>query len=281
MQTTIITGIIGKPLAHSLSPIIHNACFKQLSLDWQYIPFEVEPEAIDCLLKFARKSNIAGFNVTMPYKEMITGFLDELSHETLKIGAVNTVKILNGRAAGYNTDAGAIIRILKEQYGKSPKGKSVVLIGAGGAARAVAYAAHSLGCKKLAIINRTRSKAKRLKNDFKEEFDQINLLDEPGDMKNAVESSDIIINATPVGMFPETGKLPINIEYLKKGQFIMDLIYHPAETNFIKEAKQMGIKAVGGMPMFIYQAAESFKIWTGINPPQETMAAVVKDFFGE
>lgn len=280
METKVLTGIIGYPLSHSLSPIIHNACYDRLSLNWCYVPFEAKSDiSVDSLLKYARESNIAGLNVTMPYKETVLSMIDELTPEAQKIGAVNTIKISNNKTVGYNTDAIAIMKVLKEEYGKSLKNKTVVLLGAGGVAKAAAYVICSLGCNKIFVVNRTEEKADKLKKIFKSEIADIDLIaSNSTNLIHVVQGADIVINATPIGMFPNVENVPINTECLGTGQFVMDLIYHPAKTRFVKEATRKGSKTIGGVPMFINQAAESFKIWTGISPPKGVMEAVIKDF---
>lgn len=280
METTILTGIIGNPLSHSLSPHIHNACYKELSLNWCYVPFEADSDdAVKSLLKYAKKSNIAGFNVTMPYKETVIEMLDELTSEASKIGAVNTIKISDNKATGYNTDVLAIIKVIEEKYGESLNDKTIVLLGAGGAAKAAASAVYSLGCKKLFVVNRTQKNADKLREIFKNGMLNIVLTTfDSGNLKHMLKNADIIINATPIGMFPKTEDVPINIEYLNAGQFVMDLIYRPASTSLIKGAARKGLKTIGGVPMFVYQATESFKILTGIDPPEGVMRTVIEDF---
>lgn len=280
MHTTKIVGIIGNPLSHSLSPQIHNACFEKLSMNWNYVPFEIDMNVLGNLIFFAKKSNVAGFNVTMPYKESVIEYLDEMSPESAMIGAVNTIKIDNGKAIGFNTDAYAINKVICDDQGKTLKDKKVLIIGAGGVAKAAAYSVINLGCRELKIANRSVEHGKGLAQSFDGYSCRVTHfgLDR---LTNEAKSTDIIINATPVGMFPCLNKVPLDVELLHKEQYVLDLIYHPADTELVHGAREKGLRATGGVPVFIYQAAESFKIWTGVEPPVEVMARVIEEKFKE
>lgn len=278
MITTKIVGIIGNPLAHSLSPYIHNACFKKLSMDWQYIPFEIEKDDLGKLIELSKRSNIAGFNVTMPYKESVFKYLDSVEPEVEKIQAVNTIKIDGGTAIGFNTDAHAISKTIQDYYG-SLTGKKVLIIGAGGVAKAAAYSAMSLGCDEIRVLNRSSESVGKLLDVFQGEIELSHV--EPGRLTDILKSTDIIINATPVGMYPKENEVPLDANCLKEGQFVLDLIYHPAETKLLRDAIKRGLRVAGGVPVFIYQAAESFKIWTGLEPPVELMVKVIEEKLGE
>lgn len=275
MTTQKIVGIIGSPLTHSLSPYVHNACFNEMSMNWQYVPFEIGPDVLGSLLSVALESNICGFNVTMPYKEAAIRFLDGLSPEAEKIQAVNTIKIDNGRAVGYNTDAYAISRVLKDSYGHL-NGKSVVVLGAGGVAKAAAYSVITAGCERLTIVNRSQRSAEKMVELFRGDLAHLGYAETNG-LTDILKSTDIIINATPAGMYPNEEAVPLDVNCLEKGQFVLDLIYHPAETRLLSEAKQRGLSVTGGVPVFVYQAKKSFAIWTGMEPPVETMEKVIED----
>ncbi|ADG13325.1 shikimate 5-dehydrogenase [Methanocaldococcus infernus ME] len=263
---TKLVGLIGHPVEHSLSPVMHNAAFKDKNLNYVYLAFDVKPERLRFVVDGAKALGMVGFNVTIPHKVEIIKYLDQLSEEAKLIGAVNTVKIEDDIAIGYNTDGIGARRALEEEIGKV-KDKKIVIFGAGGAARAVAF---ELAKDNFVVIaNRTLEKAKKLAKEIEEKLNR-----EVGysDLNVDLEDVDIVINATPVGMYPNVNEKPIvSKERLRKDMVVMDLVYNPLETTLLKEAKKVGAKTIDGLGMLIYQGAEAFKIWTGVEPNIEVM----------
>ncbi|WP_456419122.1 shikimate dehydrogenase [Methanocaldococcus infernus] len=263
---TKLVGLIGHPVEHSLSPVMHNAAFKDKNLNYVYLAFDVKPEKLKFVVDGAKALGMVGFNVTIPHKVEIIKYLDQLSEEAKLIGAVNTVKIEDDIAIGYNTDGIGARRALEEEIGKV-KDKKIVIFGAGGAARAVAF---ELAKDNFVVIaNRTLEKAKKLAKEIEEKLNR-----EVGysDLNVDLENVDIVINATPVGMYPNVNEKPIvSKERLRKDMIVMDLVYNPLETTLLKEAKKVGAKTIDGLGMLIYQGAEAFKIWTGVEPNIEVM----------
>lgn len=268
--TTKVYGIFGHPVNHSLSPQMHNAAFQALRLDCIYLAFDIHPKDFEIAARAIKSMGISGVNITIPHKESIIFFLDEISPEANITGAVNTVKNLDGKLIGYNTDVSGFLRAIKEDLGFHPKGLSAALIGAGGAARAVLTSLCMNEAYQVYLINRTLDKAKRLasefKKGFKDTFIQAVSLDDKDEIKNILGKTNLLVNATSAGM-KGVDSVEIPLEYLQKEAGIYDLVYDPRETNLIKTAKELGHKASGGLSMLLYQGVESFEIWTGKDAP--------------
>ena len=262
--------IIGHPLGHSLSPLMHNAAFKHLGIEAEYLKRDVDLDGLEQTLTMLRSKDVFGANVTVPYKLEVMKYLDEISAEALAIGAVNTIVNKKGKLHGYNTDADGYIRALKEEAGFNPKAKVAVLLGAGGAARAVAYALLMNRVKKLYIYNRTEEKAVRIAKDFADLGD-IRAINQARFIKEIV-GCDIFVNATTVGM-EKDGKdsKQSPIEKMPRKSFVSDLIYKPAETKLLADARKKGLKVQNGLPMLVYQGALAFEMWTGKTAPVEIM----------
>lgn len=265
---TKILGIFGYPVEHTLSPFMHNAAFEALGLNYCYIPLSVSPENLKIAVTSLKALNIVGVNITIPHKEAIIPFLDELDGEAELIGAVNTVLNKEGRLIGYNTDGRGFVSSLREDGKIDPRGKKIIIIGAGGAARAIAFSLALEGAEKIFINDIIGEKAKELSCvlSTKTSTEAIYLKD----LKEGIGEADILINATPLGMKKED-PLPIPPELLSKGLFVYDIVYNLPETSLLKEAKKRGANTLGGLGMLLYQGALSFKIWTGKEPPIDVM----------
>ncbi len=265
---TKIVGLFGYPVEHTLSPYMHNAAFELLGLDYCYIPFNVHPDNLRTAAAAIKILNIGGVNITIPHKEAIIPYLDELDREAELIGAVNTILNKDGKLIGYNTDGKGFVKSLKEKSGIVPKGKSVIIIGAGGAARAIAFSLALEGAEKLLINDIVGEKAKELSCavSTKTSTEAIYIKD----LKEGIGEVDILINATPLGMRKED-PLPVLPELLSQGLFVYDIVYNPPETSLLKEAKKRGAKTLGGLGMLLHQGMLSFKIWTGKEPPIDVM----------
>ncbi len=270
---TRLVGIIGYPVGHSLSPKMQNAAFEALELDYYYLPLEVRPERLGRAVKALCWLGFRGFNVTIPHKRKILRYLDALSPEARFIGAVNTVEVRGGRLIGHNTDGGGFTRAFKEEMGRNLRGRRVLILGAGGAARAVAFQSAREGAEAVVIANRSPLKARALVRDLKAGFPSCTASrvrwNKKG-LKSAIEEAEIVINATPVGMRPE-GSSRIPDLRLTPRHWVFDLVYGPIETDLIRKAREAGAHATSGMGMLIHQGALSFQIWTGHPPPIEVM----------
>ncbi len=259
-------AIIGYPLKHTLSPIMHNTISKELGLNYHYTPYEVNPGTLQKAFEDFKNKNICGFNVTVPYKVDIIQYLDEISDEAKKIGAVNTVVNKNGKFIGYNTDAFGFITSLQEQI--DLKNKKVFLIGAGGAARAIVYSLLKTKISALFIFDITKQKAEDIIKDFK----KISYQDFT---KNNIAKADIIINATPVGLHKEDKSI-VNPDWLTQNQFCMDLIYNPEKTTFLLNAEKKGCRILNGLGMLAGQGAKGFELWTGVKPDVRRMEKILR-----
>ncbi len=267
---TRICAIIGDPVEHSLSPIMHNAAFEELGLNLVYITFEVNSRNLKRAILGARSLGILGLNITMPHKNAAIKYLDELDAVAKAINAVNTVVNQQGTLIGYNTDGAGVIRALKENH-VYPLDKKLVLLGAGGAAKAIAYQV-SQEVKELVILNRTLDKAKKLTEMLKNSGIKIkNQILSSNVLKKELSTADILINATSVGMSPNINRSPVPSEYLRSDLDVMDIIYNPIKTKLLEDAKIVGAKIVTGIDMLIYQGAVAFEIWTSCPAPIDVM----------
>ncbi len=268
---THVCGVIGDPVEHSLSPIIHNAAFGSLKLDFAYLAFKVKPAEVGNAIAGMRALNIVGLNVTMPHKEAVIKHLDQIDENAKFLGAVNTIHNSDGKLFGYNTDGIGALTALKEN-GANPKGKRVLLLGCGGAARAIAYTL-AQETDELVILNRTVSEAKELASLLKKTFGKKVVADEilAHKIKEHLGDSDILINATSVGMKPNAAQSLVEPEWFKPNLTVMDIVYNPIETKLAKDAKSAGAKTVSGLEMLIYQGAASFEIWTKKPAPVKVM----------
>ncbi len=264
---TKITGIFGYPIEHTLSPIMHNAAFKALGLDYCYVPFLVHPEHLQDAVKSIRALNLCGVNVTIPYKEKVMPLLDEIHEEASLVGAVNTIVNRNGKLTGHNTDGKGFIQSLRES-GISLAGKDILIIGAGGASRTISYYLCQKS-KSVVIYNRTYERAKKLVNDLKKLCKNVSLQK----TISYVENFHMIINATPLGLNNED-PAPFDTSLLRNKQIVCDLIYK--ETRLLKEASQKGCMTIDGSGMLLWQGMLSFELWTGKKPPAEVMRKALK-----
>ncbi|MBM7584757.1 shikimate dehydrogenase [Bacillus pakistanensis] len=271
-------GVIGDPIEHSMSPIMHNDAFKQLNLDAYYHPFHVNREDIGSAVKGMKALGIRGFNVTIPHKSSIIPFLDGIDPLAQAIGAVNTVVLEEGEYIGYNTDGLGFLKGLEEECPFSIEKKKVMMIGAGGAARAIFYTLASSGIEKIDIVNRTVQKGEQIINEcpYPTNSKVLNLSE--GSLK--MNDYDIIIQTTSIGMYPYINESPISLEFLSKQVFISDIIYNPFNTRLLIEASSKSCSGQNGLAMFVNQGALAFKKWTGVLPDTDRMKNIVKSQLG-
>ena len=267
---TRVCAIIGDPVEHSLSPVMHNAAFKKLGLNLVYVAFTVTSTELKTAVLGAKSLGLRGLNVTMPHKNAVISHLDAVDSTAKSIGAVNTVLNNQGKLIGYNTDgSGAMIAL--QENGVHPEEKKLVLLGAGGAAKAIAYQA-AQDVEELVILNRTPEKAKKLAEALKSFGAKV----KAGTLSSKVleeelPTTDILVNATSVGMHPDVDISPVPSDLLHSDLSVMDIIYNPLETKLLKDAKSAGAKVVSGIEMLLYQGAVAFEIWTNCPAPVEVM----------
>jgi shikimate dehydrogenase len=268
--TTRVVGVIGDPVAHSQSPAMHNAAFAAAGLDWVYVAWRVAPDVLEAALRGLRALGVGGFNVTLPHKTAVQPFLDELGAEARATGAVNTVSERNGRWRGENTDVEGFLRSLAT-FGVNPAGRRVVLLGAGGAARAVGYALRRRGVAALHLANRTEERAYRLAEALAGGgTGELSAGGLGGALREALAGADLIVDATSAAL--AEGK-PVPPEWLPPGGLYYFLAYGARVAPFLAELRQRGIRAVSGEEMLLHQGALAFERWTGQAPELEAMRA--------
>ena len=268
---TRICGIIGDPIEHTVSPAMHNAAFKNKGVDYLYLPFGVKREELGKAIEGMRALNIRGLNITIPHKVAVMQFLDNLDPLADRIGAVNTIVNDGGVLTGYNTDATGFLQALLEK-GIEPKGKKVVILGAGGAARAISFILAERGSS-LVILNRTWDKAKvcadRISEIFQSEAAALKLDRE--NLAAALSQADILINTTSVGMSPDINETPVVSNLLKPNLVVFDIVYNPIKTRLLREAEAAGAEMIAGLDMLVWQGALAFERWTGFTAPVKVM----------
>jgi shikimate dehydrogenase len=257
-SNTFLCGLIGNPVAHSLSPVMHNQAFAAIGYNAVYLAFRVID--LNSAIKGIKALNFKGVSVTLPHKVAVIQYLDEVDEAAAAIGAVNTIVNNNGKLIGYNTDCQGALQALRTKT--AIQDKSVALIGAGGAARAIGFGLLAAGGR-VTILNRSRTTGERLAGDLKAEFLPLNDW-----QPNRYE---ILINTTPIGMHPETDATPIRKEDLSKDMVVMDIVYNPLKTRLLKEAEAKKCQTINGIAMFVFQGAHQFELWTGEKAPVDVM----------
>ena len=252
---TELYGVIGNPVQRSLSPIIHNGGFKRLGWNAIYLAFEVRN--VEEALRGIRGLGVTGVSVTIPFKTEVIPFLDKVEGLAKKIGAVNTIVNRRGKLIGYNTDCEGALEALEEKM--DLRGKRVVLLGAGGAARAIGFGLKERGLP-LVVVNRSKERGRVLSKELGCDYLPVSSLVKT---KAGELEADVIINATSLGMYPRDGETPIPKELLKKEMVVMDIVYEPLQTKLLREAKEKGCVTVDGLEMLIRQGMAQFEIWTG------------------
>ncbi len=273
---TKTVGLIGYPVEHSLSPAMHNAAFTQLGLTYKYVLLPTPPGELEPLVHKYVKAGIAGWNVTVPHKEEMVSLLDEMSDDVRAIGACNTVRVEGGRLHGFNTDSTGFMRGLEEAGGIGAESR-VIVLGAGGAARGVAWALRRAG-HEVIILSRKPEQASALAGAlgaYSGPLDRMTL-------ESALEGAALLVNCTPAGMWPDIGRsaLPDDVR-LPANMLVYDLVYRPRPTLMLQKAAEAGCRTQDGLAMLVYQGATAFELWTGRVAPVETMRKACLDGLGE
>ena len=265
MRGERLLGVIGWPLEYTLSPDIHHAAFRAMGLDWLYLAWPVPPESFVDAIRGLQALGAVGVNLTMPHKSTVLPLVDELGDDAAAVGAVNTLQFSAGKIIGHNTDVEGFSRFLTGDAGVDARGKKVLVLGAGGAARAVARSVAVLEAGEVVVAARDLSRA-----EYVAELAPGGRVVAWTEGASAAKGADIIVNATPLG---SRGENPLPDVDLGPGQTVVDLVYQPGPTPLILGARSAGADAWGGLGMLVHQAAGSFRIWTGQPPPLETMSA--------
>jgi shikimate dehydrogenase len=267
---TAVYGIFGHPVEHTFSPGMHNAAFAKIGIDGCYMPFSVRPENLGKAVKAIFPLGLRGLNITVPHKEKVIPFLDELTDDARLIGAVNTIEVRDGKLIGHNTDGRGFIRSLREETNFRTKGKTILMVGSGGAARAVCFNLALAGADTLWIHDINPVKAGKLARDIRSATTtRVTVLDALG-LRMLAPNADCIVNATPLGL-KKSDTLPLSREFIRKGQLVCDLVYNPPNTRFLRMARSRGAKTLRGIGMLLYQGVIAFEIWTGKKAPVNVM----------
>ena len=271
-------GVVGYPVAHSLSPAMHQAAFRALNLDAQYLAFEIPPDRLIEGLEILEKAGVLGLNLTLPHKQKVLPWLSEISLEASQIGAANTLKLNSGKRLGFNTDGKGFSQAIKESFSQSLSDLHILIVGTGGAGRAIAFQSAFEGCRQLLLANRTLEKAQSLVKELRAVFFGDMPLESPLkiealslDSENFVkkiENIDLIVNATSLGLKSEEA-LPLPIHFIKPNHLVFDAIYQA--TPFLQAAQKVGAKTANGLDMLLYQGALAFEIWFSQPAPVEVM----------
>ena len=295
---TRILGVIGDPIEHTFSPAMHNAGLKELDLNYIYLPFHVKEEGLRQCIEGAKAIGIGGLNVTIPHKTNVMKHLDEIDQVAQMIGAVNTIQFISNQdnessnqnneisvtTKGFNTDGYGCVRAISEKT--SIKDKKVSITGAGGAARAVAFQIANSRISELSILNRNLAKAESLAGDLRTNLKSIGIdininSYDLKDLKRELDGSDIFIDTTPIGMYPNVDEKAIaNADMLHEDLVVNDIVYTPMETSLIKEAMKANATVVPGYKMLLYQGIRSFEIWLGREAPVDVMEKALLDVLG-
>ncbi|HZX36216.1 MAG TPA: shikimate dehydrogenase [Thermodesulfobacteriota bacterium] len=269
---TKLLGIFGDPIRQTLSPYMQNAAFEALGLEYVYMAFRISPENLKNAVLSIRALDMQGVNITVPHKESIMEFLDEIDDEAKAIGAVNTIVNRDGRLIGFNTDSRGYYLSLNHETGFDPAGKTITVIGAGGGARAILFSLLNKNPKKIIISNRTVERASRLCEELGKTFPGVEFASTGLNISRFASETDLLVNTTSSGMMAGPDEKPVvRIDALKKSAIVSDIVFRPLDTPLIKEALRLGLTAHKGLGMLVCQGALAFELWTGKEPPIEVM----------
>ncbi|MSQ12931.1 MAG: shikimate dehydrogenase [Dehalococcoidia bacterium] len=277
-------GIIGYPLGHTLSPVFQQAALDACGIDARYVAWETPPDRLAERLRELRVPDVLGFNVTVPHKETVIPLLDTISDWAGDLGAVNTVVSRDGRLTGHNTDAEGFLRALKQEGDFNPRGATVLVLGAGGASRAVVLSLAREGAASVTIANRTLARAEALAAEVRARGGQSHAVQlDDAHLTEALRTPPgLIVNCTTLGMAhgPAEGQSPMPTRLIPKSALVYDLVYRPAVTPLLQAAHQAGARVLGGLPMLIYQGAAAFTLWTGREAPVQAMFTAARSALG-
>ncbi len=276
-----LVGVFGFPVAENPSCVMHEAAFGALGLPWRYLTLEVAPDRLADAVRGAKAIGLQGINLTIPHKVAVMPLLDEISPDAALIGAVNTVRRSGQRFIGENTDGKGFLRGVREDGGRDPAGKHVLVLGAGGAARAITVELALAGVGKLTIVNRTPERGQALCDHLKKSTGA-NAHFEPWPGTRAVGSDvDILVNATSIGLFPDVQAMPeVDLKPARPDLLVCDIVPNPPDTRLVQTARKRSLKTLTGLPMLVYQGAIGFEMWTGRKAPENVMKAALEKAFG-
>ncbi|NLY91975.1 MAG: shikimate dehydrogenase [Firmicutes bacterium] len=272
-------GLFGDPVGHSLSPYLQNEAFRLLGVDGVYLKFRIKREELATAIAAVRCLNFAGVNITIPHKEKVIPYLDQLAGDAFLTGSVNTVVPEGGKLIGYSTDGEGFLLSLRNEAGVEPAGKRVVILGAGGAARALAFRLVQEEVAALDLVGRDPEKTRRLTAELQEKtgFPASGHTFASPHLPRVAAAADLVINATPLGMAPDLLSKPVfPLAACPGGCLVADLVYNPLETAFLKEADRLGLATLSGLGMLVYQGILACRLWTGRTPPFAPLYRLLK-----
>lgn len=272
--------VLGQPIAENPTIVMQEAAFRELGLNWRYLNIEVSPQDLADAMKGVRAFGISGMNLTIPHKVAVMEYLDDISHDAQVIGAVNTVKREGDQLIGENTDGKGFLHGVRDDAGIDPQGKRVVMLGAGGAARAIGTELAFAGISELIVLNRTVERGETMVNRLKEQT-RANVTFLPWDSTYTVPINvDILVNATSIGLFPDVDAMPdVDISQASTDMLVCDVIPNPPSTPFLRAAEARGMPTLDGLSMLVYQGAIGFKFWTGHDAPVDVMKRALQEAF--
>jgi len=276
-----LVGVLGFPVAENPTCVMQEAAFAALGLPWRYLTMEVKPERLADAIRGVRALGMAGVNLTIPHKGAVLPLLDEIAPDAALIGAVNTVRRVGDRLIGENTDGKGFLRGVREQAGIDPRGKNVVVLGAGGAARAITVELALAGAGRITIWNRTVERGEALSRDLKARTGaRAEFVPWRGVCPVGPET-DILVNATSIGLFPDIEAMAeVDLGGARSNLLVCDVVPNPPETRLIKTARAKGFKTLTGLPMLVFQGAIGFEMWTGKKAPEQVMTGALEKAFG-
>lgn len=279
-----LVGVLGTPVAENPTGAMQEAAFAAAGLNWRYLTMEVQPENLATAVAGAKALGFQGFNLTIPHKVAVIPLLDALSHEADLIGAVNTVRREGDHWIGENTDGKGFLRALTEDAKRDPRGAKAVLLGAGGAARAIAAELLLAGLSELTVVNRSAGRGQAMVEDLVERTEgNVRFVEWPEPVYEVPEGVDFLINATSVGLYPNVEAMPaVDLARASKTMLVADAVFNPAVTRLLEVAQARGFATLDGLSMLVYQGVIGFEIWTGAKAPEAVMkAALVREFATE
>jgi len=276
-----LVGVFGYPVAENPTIVMQEAAFKACDLNWRYLTIEVYPEDLENAMKGLRAFNMRGINLTIPHKVEVLKYLDEVSEDARLMGAVNTVRRDGKKLIGENTDGKGFLYSLKNDAGINPEGKRVVILGAGGAARAIAVELALAGASHITVVNRSTDRGKALADLLNKKTPAASEFVKWEGSYSVPGNTDILINATSIGLYPDVDAKPdVRYDSINSDMIVCDVIPNPPYTSFLKEASRRGAKVLDGLGMLVYQGAIAFKMWTGVDAPVDVMRDSLEKAFG-
>jgi shikimate dehydrogenase len=275
-----LVGVFGYPVAENPTGVMQEAAFAALGLNWRYLTIEVRPEALPDAMRGLRAFGMRGINLTIPHKVAVLPLLDEISPDAAMIGAVNTVRREGDRLIGENTDGKGFMRGVREEAGIDPKGKRIVVLGAGGAARAITVELALAGAAELVVINRSIKRGETMVKDLVSRTGANARFEPWSKTYHVTHDVDVLVNATSIGLFPDVDAMPnVSLDAARPDLLVCDVVPNPPETRLIRSALAQGLPVLTGLAMLVYQGAIGFKMWTGQAAPEVAMKAALRQAF--